>query len=111
ASVYGDPLLLAQVFQNLITNAIKFSHSGKCIIIGQGTAKGSFFVEDYGVGMTADQIKYIFDEEILTTTLGTEGEEGTGVGLPICKEIMQAHGGTIRVESTLGKGSRFSLDL
>ncbi len=111
SSIYADPVLIAQVFQNLLTNSIKFSHRGGTIVVGQGNGKGSFFVQDFGVGMTPEQVKFIFDDEVLTSTLGTEGEKGSGVGLPICKEIMQAHGGTIKIESELGKGTCFYLDL
>ena len=68
-------------------------------------------VSDTGIGMTQESIDRLFRIDIKHTTKGTAGEEGTGLGLVLCKGLVEKHGGTIHVESEVGKGSRCIVSL
>ncbi|NQU57656.1 MAG: HAMP domain-containing histidine kinase, partial [Rhodospirillales bacterium] len=68
-------------------------------------------VTDTGVGMSTDQTEKIFSLDQKTSTTGTAGEKGTGLGLPLCKDMLERNGGRIWVESTLGEGSQFNFTL
>ena len=110
--VYGDPELLCVLIQNLLSNAIKFCRKGDRItFFSPGADKATFAVQDTGVGMDQKFLQNIFRHEEKTTTLGTAGEGGTGLGLPLCHDIITAHGGTIEVESKEGRGSVFYVKL
>jgi len=113
--IFGDMTLLSQVFQNLISNAVKFSHSGSSITLYyEGGGSGEFVtigVRDRGVGISNSRIPDLFRPEIKTSTAGTEGEAGSGFGLPYCLDIVVAHGGELRVESIEGEGSTFYVAL
>jgi signal transduction histidine kinase len=67
----------------------------------------SFTVQDNGVGIPNEKIPLLFDISEKTSTLGTEQEKGTGLGLPICKELLEKHGGTIEVKSIPMQGATF----
>jgi PAS domain S-box-containing protein len=110
--INGDPVLLEQVLQNLISNAIKFCNDGDRITISipQGE-KSVISVADTGVGIQIPNLEDLFNHEIKTSTPGTAGEMGTGFGLPLSKDIMEAHGGTLVVRTELGKGSEFFMRL
>ena len=109
-SVYADFLQLLRVFQNLISNAIKFSSKDKNTpIIHIGANKigdfYEFYVKDNGIGIDSKYFERIF---IIFQRLHNEAEyPGHGVGLAICKKIVERHGGTIRIVSEPGKGSTF----
>ena len=107
-----DPLLFGQVLQNLVSNSIKFTKPGGSVRIfippGQGA---TLAVQDTGVGIPADRLPDLFRTDIKTTTVGTAGERGTGMGLPLSHDIVLAHGGTLRIESEVGKGTTFFVDL
>ena len=110
--VFADPVLFQQVIQNLVANAIKYCREGDNISIS--TPQGSpntIIVRDSGVGVAPDILPDIFKTEVRTTTLGTNGEKGMGLGLPLCHNIMKEHGGDLRVESTPGEGSAFYVEL
>ena len=111
--VYADPAMLSSIIYNLITNALKFTkYEGKVIV--SSIEKYGFIevsVEDNGVGMEHDKSFLLFDFTNLFSTNGTEGETGTGLGLPLCKEFVEIQGGKIWVESKHGKGSKFSFSL
>jgi len=106
--IYGDPVLIGQLFQNLIGNAIKFRDGKKPEIeISSKREDGEylFSVKDNGIG-----IKSEYDEKIFVIFQRLNGREkypGTGIGLSICKKIVERHGGKIWVESEPGKGSTF----
>jgi len=68
-------------------------------------------IADFGVGMTSDQISNLFKLEKVTSTLGTRGEAGTGIGLNLCLDFLEKNGGTIWVKSTPGNGSTFYFSL
>lgn len=104
-----DPESFKQVLNNLISNAFKFSNSGTTVTVQ--ARKIDKFVEisviDQGQGIREDEIHRLFGEFQKTSTNATAGEKGYGLGLAICKKIVEAHGCKIGVESTYGKGSRF----
>lgn len=106
--VNADPLLLTQVFQNLLSNAIKYTKSGH-ITIGADKSPGGItcFVTDTGDGIPPERIGRIFEK------LETDPERpgGLGLGLAIVKQIIEAHGGTISVQSDIGRGTTFTLSL
>jgi len=68
-------------------------------------------VEDTGLGIEPERIEMLFTYEQKTSSLGTSGERGTGFGLPLVKDIVEAHGGTLHVESVPGKGCTFFVRL
>jgi len=111
--LYADRLRFKQVLYNLLSNAIKFTPSGGQVSIessdGQGTLR--FCVADTGIGIPAEEQEGIFESfhQVGTTTKGVR--EGTGLGLAITKRLLEQHGGSIWVESELGKGSRFFFTL
>ncbi|MBI5178400.1 MAG: PAS domain S-box protein [Nitrospinae bacterium] len=110
--IYADRDLLQQVVINLVSNAIKFCKEGDAITIYSPPGKPSAIaVRDTGLGIPPDRMEKLFRADVKTTTVGTAGEIGTGLGLPFCKEIMDTHGGAIKVESEDGKGSTFRVEL
>ncbi len=108
-AIIGDPILIGQLFQNLIINAIKFkgSENPEIIISGEKTNNNDylFSVKDNGIGIEKKYWDKIF---IIFQRLHSKDEyPGTGIGLSICKKIVERHGGKIWVESEVGKGSIF----
>ena len=104
----GDADLLGEVILNLLTNAIKFTRHGGMITIFAPTPH-IIAVKDSGVGVSANILPDIFKYEVMTSAKGTAGEMGTGVGLPYCQDIMNIHGGLLRVE-TSPAGSTFFME-
>ena len=112
ACVLADRVLYGQVIGNLLTNAVKFSGTGGVIRIYASAEKASAVViEDGGVGIPPEIMPDIFRHEVKTSTAGTAGERGTGLGLPFCMDIMKAHGGAIEAASRPGGGSTFTIRL
>ena len=112
--VRGDPVRLRQVLLNLIGNAVKFtSEGGVLVAVEPGAEQGQFhfFVEDTGIGISEDALKRIFDVFSQADSSTTRRFGGTGLGLTISQRLVQHMGGTIRVDSVLGQGSRFHFDL
>ena len=106
--LYADISLSTTVFQNLISNSIKFSRRGGEIrVFLPGDKQWTVAIKDNGMGIDTKLVPNLFKPDVKTTTVGTEGERGTGFGLPFCHEIMKAHGGNLVAESTLGEGSTF----
>ncbi len=112
-SVSFDPERIEQVLGNLISNAIKFSHSGTTIRLSalRKPQALELCVTDQGQGIAPEEMSLLFRDFSRTSTQATAGERSTGLGLAICKRIVQAHGGQIWCESEPGKGSRFYLQL
>ncbi|KAA2217141.1 tetratricopeptide repeat protein [Maribacter flavus] len=101
------------VFRNLISNAIKFSHEGGKILIDGEISKDKVLikVKDNGVGISEDDIKKIWDYKEHLSTFGTNDEKGTGLGLMLCKEMVEKNNGDIWVESVINKGTTFKVSL
>ncbi len=107
--LYADRNMLMTVFRNLISNAIKFTPEGKSIEIISIEMDNHHQIEikDQGIGMDADRISKLFDKTEYTSTYGTNGEKGNGIGLLLCKDFIERNGGTLNVESEIDKGSAF----
>src|SRR5262249_32571151 len=104
---YADPDRVVQVIVNLLSNAIKFSNRGSAVVISAAEIEEQveIRVKDSGRGIPANKRASVFEkfEQVASTDATEKG--GTGLGLPICKEIIESHGGTIGVMSEEGKGS------
>jgi signal transduction histidine kinase len=111
--VLGDKNMLASVFQNLLTNAIKFTAChGEIFISAQETQqKIVVTIKDTGVGMSSEQIAQLFVIEKNVSTHGTAGETGTGLGLVLCKQFLALHQSDLCVQSEVGVGTQFSFAL
>ncbi len=112
-SVYADAECFKTVTRNLLNNAIKFTARGGKIILSsvENDSYAHISVQDTGVGMSAEVVANLFNITSKTSTTGTENEKGTGLGLILCKDLMEKNNGTISVESELGKGSKFTFTL
>ena len=110
---YADSNTVNLVLRNLMTNAIKFTNDGGEVVISaeQRDTEWLVSVEDNGVGMPEDVLKILFDKTAPYTTRGTANEKGTGLGLILCKEFVEKNGGRIFVQSTEGRGSKFSFTI
>lgn len=108
--VYADYNMLNTVIRNLISNAIKFTYENGEIIITANMKEDLIVisVKDSGVGIEKENIGKLFNIGSNFSTKGTQKEEGTGLGLMLCKEFVERNGGSIFVESEYGKGSCFS---
>ncbi|MCX5712158.1 MAG: ATP-binding protein, partial [Candidatus Omnitrophica bacterium] len=110
--VYADPDKLIQVLTNLIGNAYKFTQKGKIAIsCHEKGDKIECSVEDTGVGLSPDDLAHVFEKFKQFSRVAGAGEKGTGLGLSIAKALVEMHKGSIRAESTIGKGSKFSFSL
>jgi PAS domain S-box-containing protein len=115
--IVGDPTRLSQILTNLIANAIKFTDHGKISITVSLVSKDqtntilNFKIVDTGIGIAPDQLDFIFDRFTRASSDATRIFEGTGLGLTITKKLIELQGGTIQVESELGKGSVFQFNL
>ncbi len=113
-SAYIDYQMISTVLRNLISNAIKFTAENGIITVKMTKENENFIkltVSDTGIGIPEDKIDSIFNIEQHTSTLGTNREKGTGLGLIICKEFVEKNGGEIWAESISGKGSDFHFTL
>ena len=113
----GDPLRLRQVIANLVGNAVKFTHEGEVVVCvkllerTQSDASLQIYVEDTGIGIAPETQTLIFEHFSQADSSTTRQYGGTGLGLAICRRLLGLMAGRISVESTLGKGSRFMIDL
>lgn len=109
--IYGDRRRIRQLVLNLLANAIKFTESGAVTLGAHRQADAvHFFVKDTGAGIEKDDFEKIF-RRFRQTQVGIEAGSGTGLGLPICKYLAEAHGGRIWVESEVGVGSVFHVTI
>jgi signal transduction histidine kinase len=107
-----DPDRLRQVLSNLVSNAVKYSPGGEAVTIrGREHSEGQILIQivDHGLGIPADQIGRLFKKFERVRTAAHERISGTGLGLYICRLIVEAHGGRVWAESEPGKGSVFSV--
>jgi PAS domain S-box-containing protein len=112
--IRADIHMFDTIIRNLISNAIKFTISGGKVIV-TANYNGDHYVvvkiSDSGIGMTPELKNKLFQIDEKTSRPGTEGETSTGLGLLLCKEFIEKHGGKIWVESSVGQGSTFSFSL
>jgi signal transduction histidine kinase len=109
-----DTLMFRSILQNLVSNAIKFTpHGGKSVSISAQPIENMVEVriQDYGVGMHQDTRELLFVGYNKVSADGTNQEKGTGLGLLLVKDFVTQHGGMIKVESELGKGTCFSFTI
>jgi two-component system sensor histidine kinase/response regulator len=111
--ISADIKMVSMLLRNLISNALKFSNEGGSIKIDAtvDAMETTVIVSDNGIGIPVETIPKIFDIAEKVTTKGTANEKGTGLGLLICKEFIERHGGKICVESTVGVGSDFKFTI
>lgn len=108
--VYADKNMLQSILRNHISNALKFTPVGGNVYLTASFADNNFVevsVQDSGIGMSREMVDNLFSLGARNGRPGTEGEPSTGLGLLLCKEFIEKQGGSIRVESEIGKGSRF----
>lgn len=115
--ILGDPTRLTQVFNNLISNALKFTHEGNVTIatslkgIKDDTAVVSFMVADTGIGIPKEKLKEIFEDYEQASRETTRKYGGTGLGLAITKKLLELHHSNIEVHSVEDEGTRFNFDI
>ena len=108
--VFADKEMIGSILRNLISNAIKFTNPGGSIVVSAEQLEQDLkvSVSDNGVGIQTDVLSKLFRLDESYSNKGTQNEMGTGLGLILCKEFIERHGGKIWVESEVGKGSKFS---
>lgn len=112
--IRADIHMFDTIIRNLISNAIKFTISGGKVIVTANYNGDHYIVvkiSDSGIGMAPELRNKLFQIDEKTSRPGTEGETSTGLGLLLCKEFIEKHGGKIWVESSVGQGSTFSFSL
>ncbi len=112
-SVYADPNMIHTVIRNLISNALKFTDAGGTIEISakDHAETVEIYVSDTGVGIPVNALSKLFRIENKLRTTGTAGEQGTGLGLSLCYDLVEKNGGTLEVDSEIDKGSIFRFSL
>lgn len=108
--VFADSNIIQTIIRNLVSNAMKYTHrGGKINLVAKSNLDNSVevAVKDTGIGMNRKIVENLFRLDVKTSRKGTEGEPSTGLGLLLCKEFIEKHGGKILVESEEGKGSIF----
>ena len=112
--VRADGHMIETVIRNLVSNAVKFTHSGGEVSVSAVNGKDGTVllrVSDSGIGMPGEILDKLFKLTEKTNRQGTEGEPSTGLGLLLCKEFIEKHGGKIWVESKVNEGSTFNFSL
>ncbi|MBW8334499.1 MAG: PAS domain S-box protein [Prolixibacteraceae bacterium] len=107
--VFADKAMLGTILRNLISNSIKYTKSEGVITVAAKQMNNGLLVSvtDDGVGISSEDISKLFRIEKNHSTAGTQNEKGTGLGLILCREFVEKHGGKIWAESQVGKGSTF----
>ncbi|MAL58981.1 MAG: hypothetical protein CMC14_02945 [Flavobacteriaceae bacterium] len=106
---YCDGDMIQTVVRNLVSNAIKYSNEGGIVevILLEEKSELVLMIRDQGIGMSQKQVDSLFKLDSITSTLGTKGEMGTGLGLQLATDFVKKHQGVIIVESSIGKGTTF----
>jgi signal transduction histidine kinase len=112
SSVNGDDVTLTESLVNILTNAIKFSHMGNKINVTAEQTNRHIIIKitDYGIGISTEDLPYIFND-FYSGSSDQSKEKGSGIGLAVSRRIVEAHDGSISVESELGEGSTFNITL
>ncbi len=112
-TAYADESMISTVMRNLISNAVKFTPKGGYVKIKTTNAGDKVVIKviDNGVGIKETDIPKLFKADLNFSTFGTQNEKGTGLGLVVCKDFVTRNKGTISVESKVGKGSTFTIEL
>ena len=116
-NLLGDPTKLSQIFMNLINNALKFTKNGSVIITAnlisfqEENTKVAFTIKDTGIGIAPDKLETVFENFAQGSVEINRKYGGTGLGLTIVKKLTTLLGGQIKLKSTLGKGSSFTVEL
>ncbi len=111
---FADSYSINMVIRNLLSNAIKFSFPESKIIVKLADYSTDYLlisIQDFGTGMSEEDLLKLFRLDVKFTNLGTQKEKGTGLGLLLCKEYIEKSGGTICVESKLNEGTCFSFTI
>jgi len=106
--------MIRTIVRNLLNNAIKFTLSGGTVSLTTEKYSGdrcTILICDNGTGMNEAQLKNLFRLDNRFSHFGTAGEQGTGLGLVVCKDLIEKHGSKLFVSSIPGKGSRFWFDV
>ncbi|GIZ07787.1 sensor histidine kinase KdpD [Flavobacterium sp. UMI-01] len=111
--VIADKDMLETVFRNLISNAVKFTENNGTIVLSMKKENDQiiFSVQDNGIGIAPEKITKLFAINQRNNSLGTNNETGTGLGLMLCKDFVEKHGGKIWVQSQVGEGSTFMFSI
>ncbi len=112
-SIFSDKGMIDTILRNILSNAIKFSHRGSKVLIHTKYARNEVVisVKDSGIGISAENIEKIFKLDTKHSGIGTEKEQGTGLGLKLSKELVEKGGGSIWVESIVNQGSTFNFSI
>ncbi len=112
-SFFADYEMILIVLRNIVMNALKFTHAqGEVIIsVKNGPQKIKIMIRDNGIGIAAETLEFLFDPSFRKTKIGTEGEVGKGIGLILCRALVEMNKGEIEATSVLGKGSTFTITL
>lgn len=110
-NIFADMNMYDTIIRNIISNAIKFTPAGGTIKMNSCSDEGTatLVIEDSGIGMKPEVLEKVFRIDSGYTTKGTEGEEGTGLGLILCRELVEKNGGRFDISSIDGKGTRISV--
>jgi len=112
--IFADKQMLSSIINNLCSNAIKFTpRGGKICFFATTPSSGNIVIsiEDSGIGMNQYMVDNLFRLDVKTSRAGTENEPSSGLGLLLCKEFIEKHGGKIWVKSEVGKGSIFNFTI
>ena len=109
--IEADIQMTKAIMRNIISNAIKFTEKeGKIIIRVYCYNENNIIeVEDNGIGISEERIEKLFKISEISSTKGTDGEKGTGLGLVMCREFMDKQSGKIEIESKIGKGTKLKM--
>jgi signal transduction histidine kinase len=110
---FADENMLSTVLRNLLSNAVKFSYPGNEVLVKASWVNNmaEVTITDYGLGMDKQTMDNLFKIEVSQSSAGTEGEQGTGLGLILCREFVEKNLGSLTFTSELGKGSVFCVRL
>jgi signal transduction histidine kinase len=110
AKLYVEPHAFTSILRNLLSNSIKFTPDGGTVLVAVSSTHDRSYVtvKDTGTGMSAEELERVFNLSRRIRKTGTAGEEGSGLGLILCKEMVEGHGGEIEARSVPGDGSEFT---